>query len=393
MRPEASRQVTALLRQFSCGTATLTDGLQVTYTCAAGGGSPTPTPTPTVHRVAARSMGAIDPSDPTQTDRLFRSGIPQTCPASTTCAIFGDSTAAALRFVHVHQHHRRDSMRDGGHEHQECTGSQLHLLSLLTWAALIRTNICTNWIGDSGSSPNPNQRSRLTWMTGRRFVVVVSEVTPEAGCPGYTVTVTPESICGGGGSPTPTATATPTCPPGGGAAGRGRRVTHTRQRSCVMASPRLRPTSTSSAVWIMAQSRTPLTAWISPLETGNPARRPPSPVKRLLVLSMKVQVSFTARTVTNGSGFFSYDIAADSWTTLGVHTSVRTPTVLHQVPSMARCSSRVGAVVFCNAVWVYDIGTNSWSPGTAAPLPFLLAGYHQIGQFLYVVGGFDPTCR
>ena len=44
-----------------------------------------------------------------------------------------------------------------------------------------------------------------------------------------------------------------------------------------------------------------------------------------------------------------------------------------------------------NAVWVYDIGTNSWSPGTAAPLPFLLAGYHQIGQFLYVVGGFDPT--
>ena len=29
---------------FSCGTATLTSGLQVTYTCA-GGGSPTPTPT------------------------------------------------------------------------------------------------------------------------------------------------------------------------------------------------------------------------------------------------------------------------------------------------------------------------------------------------------------
>ena len=34
--------------------------------------------------------GSIDTGDPTQIDRLFRSGIPQTCPAGTTCAIFGD---------------------------------------------------------------------------------------------------------------------------------------------------------------------------------------------------------------------------------------------------------------------------------------------------------------
>ena len=100
--------------QFSCGKATLTDGLQVTYSCAAG---PTPTPTPTATGTPGGCTvnGSIDPSDPTQTDRLFRSGIPQTCPASTTCAIFGDATAAALRFVHVHQHHRRDPMRNGGY--------------------------------------------------------------------------------------------------------------------------------------------------------------------------------------------------------------------------------------------------------------------------------------
>ena len=51
---------------------------------------------------------------------------------------------------------------------------------------------------------------------------------------------------------------------------RGWRATRIRQRSCVMASPRLLRTSTSSAVWIMAQSRTPLTAWISPLEQWEP---------------------------------------------------------------------------------------------------------------------------
>ena len=46
-----------------------------------------------LHPVAAQSTGALTPSDPTQIDRLFRSGIPQTCPASTTCAVFGDPTA------------------------------------------------------------------------------------------------------------------------------------------------------------------------------------------------------------------------------------------------------------------------------------------------------------
>ena len=38
---------------------------------------------------------------------------------------------------------------------------------------------------------------------GQTLVVVVSEVTPDAGCPGYTVTL--DNICGGGGSPTPDA--------------------------------------------------------------------------------------------------------------------------------------------------------------------------------------------
>ena len=76
---------------FSCGTATLTSGLKVTYTCAGGGGARRQhqrlrTPG------GCQVNGSLDGNDPTQTDRLFRSGIPQTCPASTTCAIFGDPT-------------------------------------------------------------------------------------------------------------------------------------------------------------------------------------------------------------------------------------------------------------------------------------------------------------
>src|SRR6476646_1003793 len=63
---------------FSCGTATLTNGLKVTYTCAAGGASPTPTATPTGSPSGCIINGSLDQSDRTQSDRLFRSGIPQT---------------------------------------------------------------------------------------------------------------------------------------------------------------------------------------------------------------------------------------------------------------------------------------------------------------------------
>src|SRR5439155_444838 len=50
----------------------------------------TPTPTSTPSCIPIVIEGSIDDTDPTQTDKLNRSGIPQTCPATTTCAIFGD---------------------------------------------------------------------------------------------------------------------------------------------------------------------------------------------------------------------------------------------------------------------------------------------------------------
>src|SRR5262249_26702140 len=55
-----------------------------------GGGTPSPTPTAAGSCTPIVVTGSIANGDPTQTDRLFRSGVPQTCPATTTCAIFGD---------------------------------------------------------------------------------------------------------------------------------------------------------------------------------------------------------------------------------------------------------------------------------------------------------------
>ena len=89
-----------------------------------------------------------------------------------------------------------------------------------------------------------------------------------------------------------------------------------------------------------------------------------------------------------GSGFASYNIATDSWTSLA-----SIPGGDHYGSASGAFNGRVfvagGTTSFTNAVQVYNVATNTWSPGTAAPNDFLLAGYQQVGQYLYVVGGFE----
>src|SRR6266545_5125696 len=175
-----------------------------------GCGTPTPTPTPTGSPTCTPITGSITDTDPTQTDRLFRSGIPQTCPSSNVCAIFGDptphhydaytltNTTGATQCVNIDTN-------------TACTGTNF-IFTAAYLGSFDPNNICTNWIGDSGFSPNPEQAFQVDVDNGQTIVIVVSEVTPNAGCPAYTVTVT--GICGGA-TPTPTATATftPTATP------------------------------------------------------------------------------------------------------------------------------------------------------------------------------------
>src|SRR4029077_6827209 len=88
-----------------------------------------------------------------------------------------------------------------------------------------------------------------------------------------------------------------------------------------------------------------------------------------------------------GNGFASYNIATDSWSSLAA-----APDFPHYGSASGAFNGKVflagGTNNFTNLVWVYDVAGNSWSAGTAAPNGYLLAGYHQIGQFLYVVGGW-----
>jgi hypothetical protein len=92
-----------------------------------------------------------------------------------------------------------------------------------------------------------------------------------------------------------------------------------------------------------------------------------------------------------GNGFAAYNIATDTWTPLASDPFVTN----HYGSASGAFNGKVfvagGTSAFSSAVDVYDVATNTWSAGTAAPNDFLLAGYQQVGQFLYVVGGFEVS--
>src|SRR5207302_1238658 len=91
-----------------------------------------------------------------------------------------------------------------------------------------------------------------------------------------------------------------------------------------------------------------------------------------------------------GSGFASYNITTDTWTPLA-----SIPGGDHYGSASGAFNGKVfvagGTTSFTSAVQVYDVASNTWSAGTAAPDNFLLAGYQEVGQFLYVVGGFNSS--
>jgi Kelch motif len=197
------------------------------------------------------------------------------------------------------------------------------------------------------------------------------------------------SVPCGGGTPTPTPTATPTCPsgaPGGGPV----------------------PWSTASpypfnnARYGFAQTATHLYVFggVSngtrvnavnryDLATGTWQPRAPMPFTSeapTCALMEATGIVYCAEGDT-GSGFASYDIATDTWASLAA-----IPGGNHYGSVSGAFNGKVfvagGTTSFSNAVQVYDVASNTWSAGTAAPNGYLLAGYQQVGQYLYVVGGW-----
>jgi len=167
----------------------------------------TPTPTPSCPPIVVD--GVIDASDPTQTDRLFRTGTPGTCNAHKMCpGPFGDGQ----------QHHYDFYSFSNTFGETECINVDINTAcagtNLIFATAYLGnfdpTDICTNYLADEGDSPNPTQPFSFDLPAGQTVVLVVAEIIVDAGCSGYTMTV--NGLCTAV-TPTPTPTPTPTVSP------------------------------------------------------------------------------------------------------------------------------------------------------------------------------------
>jgi lactonase family protein with 7-bladed beta-propeller/Kelch motif protein len=98
--------------------------------------------------------------------------------------------------------------------------------------------------------------------------------------------------------------------------------------------------------------------------------------------------------VVTGDGvpnaFYIYDIATDTWS-----TGPSRPGVANNFGAAAGAYNGkvyiAGGVGPTTLVSIYNIAGNTWSLGPASPTAVQFAGYTQVGQYLYVVGGFTGS--
>jgi hypothetical protein len=180
----------------------------VNGSCVGGPGTPTPTPSPTATPSCppAVIVGNIDNTDPTQTDRLFRDGFPDFCACAGTCFTVAAGAIHYDAYTFTNTTGSAQCVTVG--IDTDCQGSNF-IFTAAYLGMFDPNNICTNWIADEGQSPIPGNPTPFSFNIedGQTFVLVVSEVTANAGCPSYTMTLS--GLCGGV-TPTPTPSATPT---------------------------------------------------------------------------------------------------------------------------------------------------------------------------------------
>ena len=190
-----------------------------------------------------------------------------------------------------------------------------------------------------------------------------------------------------GGIPAPTPTASPTCSPGNAG-------------PWVMASPYPTPNDrygfaqTSTHFYVFAGAGGLPTNAVNRMEiaTGTWEPRAPMPTNAIgptCALMEATGIVYCGFGIFSNS-FAAYNIATDTWTSLAP-----SPTIDSYGSVLGAFNGKVflvgGTFVGTNAVWIYDVSTNTWSAGTSAPSEVWFPGYRQIGQFLYVAGGWDSN--
>lgn len=137
--------------------------------------------------LAVTFTGAITSSDPTQTNRLFRSGVASTCGVPNTAGIGNNGTYHYDQYTL--QNNTASTQCVTATLNTACTDTNFIFAGSYV-PSFNPANITANNVGDPGVSPNG---APVSWgfnvPASSTFVIVVSEVTANAGCPAYTLTV------------------------------------------------------------------------------------------------------------------------------------------------------------------------------------------------------------
>jgi Kelch motif/Galactose oxidase, central domain len=349
--------------------------------------APTPTPTPTPACSPTVINGAIDLSDPTQTDRLFRDGIPSTCAVPKTCpGAFGDPTP--------HHYDAYEFTNTSGST--QCVTVDIDtacqdtnfIFATVYLGSFNPLDLCENYLADEGSSPLPTAPFSFNVDDGQTIVIVVAEVTADGGCPGYTMTVT--NLCGGGGGP------------------------------CTLG-----PWNLGANYPLISESVSVSTDGIFGYAAGgfdgtifvptdqfnqyDPVADTWTPLTNLPVAVYDAPSVYAAN--TNSIYLFGgidingiprdivqiYDITNGTWTS---GTPMPDPTGRYFASAAYDATSGKIYVIggFDGATfseqtnnWIYDTLTDTWDSSTATPIPVAMggAGYSIVGQFIYLAGHWN----
>jgi hypothetical protein len=349
-------------------------------------GAPTPTPTPTPACTPLTFNGAIDASDPTQTDRMFRDDNPSTCAAPTLCpGPFGDGL----------QHHYDSYTLTNTSGSTQCVNVDINtacagtnsIFATVYLGSFNPLDICENYRADEGSSPLPTAPFLFNVDDGQTIVIVVSEVTSDAGCPGYTMTVS--GLCNGGPcvpAPWQLVTDMPTDLYGAGGASDGTFYYSAggysfSQGNTLAVLNRYDPVSdTWTPLADMPQSATKSVAVYYP------------PTNKIYVFGGEDALSGTNYNITR-----IYDVATDTWTTGANMPDVRSFAAGGYVSATGMIyiisGYNTGTVDSAQPnTWEYDPVADAWTDLTGTvPFPHPAGGfaYGVINDKLYIAGGRD----
>jgi hypothetical protein len=126
--------------------------------------------------------GSITLADPFQTGQLVRTGVPSIC--TPRGGVVADSALYHYDFWTINSVHSCITVN------VNASGCGANQIFVAAYTGFTPTNPALNLIGDLGSIPSPNGSFTFPILSSQTVQLIVSELTPNAGCANYSLSLT-----------------------------------------------------------------------------------------------------------------------------------------------------------------------------------------------------------